>query len=338
MLNPFDAAGYTAAHLTETVNILPNQWGLINGMGLFRASGVSTTTVIVERQLGTLNLLPSVPRGGPATKANRQNKDMRAFVIPHIPHDDEILPGDIQDIREVGTEQSLMRLATVMTERQERMRQKHALTLEYMRMSALKGVLKDGSGTTIYDWHAEFGLSRAEFNFLLGTTTTDVDAICHSILRYVEENLEGEVASGVMCLVGTAFFDKLIGHPKIREAYMHYQNANGQVLREDMRRRFVHRGIVFQEYIASFTLSNGTTVEKALEPSDGIFFPLGTTDTFRTYFAPGNFLDTVNIPGAEIYMRQVTRQDQRAIDVLSESNPLPLVRRPKLIGRVFTGN
>ena len=92
MINPFDAGGYTLAEMTTAINILPNIYTRLGEMGLFRFEGVTQRSVIIEQAEGVLNLLPTVPLGGPATVANRDTRSMRSFTVPWIPHDDVITP------------------------------------------------------------------------------------------------------------------------------------------------------------------------------------------------------------------------------------------------------
>ncbi|RAI25529.1 major capsid protein, partial [Rhodoplanes serenus] len=87
--------------------------------------------------------------------------------------------------------------------------------------------------------------------------------------------------------------DKLISHAKVEEAYKYFSSTGAQPLREDTRRRFPFAGIVFEEYNATVTLSTGTT-ETLVPANEGIAFPLGTMDTFVTYGAPANLIETVN--------------------------------------------
>lgn len=77
ILNPFDAGGYSLAEMTEALNILPNVYTRLGQMGLFRFEGVTQRSVVIEQAEGVLNLLPSVPLGGPATVANRDVRAMR---------------------------------------------------------------------------------------------------------------------------------------------------------------------------------------------------------------------------------------------------------------------
>lgn len=339
MYNPFDAAGYTVAFMTEMMEIVPNNWGRITQLGLFEPKPVPTTTVIVERRNQVLNLLPTRPRGSRGTRGNRETRDMRSFVIPHIPHDDEILPEAVQNIRDFGSPSGLMTLERVMSDKLVTLRRKHAYTHEYMRLQALKGVLKDGDGVTLYNWFTEFGITKKTVDFVLGTSTTDIDAKVSEVLRHMEVNLLGESMTGAMALVSPTFFDKLTGHARIREAYMHFTNRPGaEPLREDVRRRFVHKGLVFEEYNATFQFPDNTT-EAAFTGATGIAFPRGTTETFYAHFGPANFIDTVNVaPEAETIVRQKMRDDWRGWDVFSESNPLPIVRRPGLLVELISSN
>ena len=150
--NPFDAGGYSLAEMTQAINILPNLYTRLGQLGLFRFEGVSQRSVIIEQIEGVLNLLPSVPLGGPATVGNREGRAMRSFALPWIPHDDVILPADIQGIPAIGAFDEADPLVAVMTRKLTLMRRKHTQTREYMEMNALRGIVKDGACTTLYNY------------------------------------------------------------------------------------------------------------------------------------------------------------------------------------------
>lgn len=335
--NPFDAGGYSLAEMTEAINLLPNVYTRLGQMGLFRFEGVTQRSVIIEQMEGVLNLLPTVPLGGPPTVANRDPRSMRSFTIPWIPHDDSITPQDVQGVRGFGVADAADPLATVMERKLVKMRSKHSQTREYMEVNALRGIVKDGAGITLYDYFGEFGLVQHSVDFLLGTAGTNVQAKCRELLRVIETELKGETMTGVLGLVSPGFFDKLIGHSKVEEAYKYYSSTGAQPLREDTRRRFPFAGIVFEEYNATVTLSTGAT-ETLLPANEGLAFPLGTLDTFVTYGAPANLIETVNTVGLPMYARQIARLDGSAIDVKTEASILPVNKRPGLAVRIFSSN
>ena len=190
--NPFDAGGYSLAEMTQAINILPNLYTRLGQIGLFRFEGVSQRSVIIEQYEGVLSLLPSVPLGGPATVGTREGRSMRCFALPWIPHDDVILPADIQGQPALGAFDAADPLVEVMNRKLLLMRRKHAQTREYMEMNALRGIVKDGAGTTLYNYFTEFGLAQISVDFVLGTAGTNVQGKVREVLRAIEDNLLGE--------------------------------------------------------------------------------------------------------------------------------------------------
>ena len=48
------------------------------------------------------------------------------------------------------------------------MRRKHAITLENLRVGAIKGQVLDADGSLIVDYFQEFGVTPAQFDFTFG--------------------------------------------------------------------------------------------------------------------------------------------------------------------------
>lgn len=334
--NPFDAGGYSLAEMTEAINILPNLYTRLGQLGLFQFEGVTQRSVIIEQYEGVLSLLPSVPWGAPSTVGGGGTRSMRSFALPHIPHDDAITAGDLQGQPALGSNEPEA-LASLMNRKLTLMRRKHAQTREYMEINALRGIVKDGAGTTLYNYFTEFGLTQLSVDFVLGTAGTNVQGKCRDVTRNIEDNLLGEAATSTLALVSPEFFDKLISHSKVEEAYKYFTSAGGNPLREDMRRSFPFAGILFEEYRGTVTLSTGTT-ERLIPAGEGVAFPLGTMDTFRTYGAPANLLETANTMGRELYARQLVEPKGRWIDIMTEANILPINKRPRLAIKLTTSN
>lgn len=333
--NPFDAGGYSLAEMTQAINILPNIYTRLGQMGLFEFEGVTQRSVIIESHKGILSLLPSVPWGAPATMGSAEGREMRSFALPHIPHDDAITVADIQGQPALGSDQP-DQLATVMTRKLTLMRRKHAATREYMEINALRGIVKDGAGRTLYNYFMEFGLAQIAVDFLLGTAGTDVGAKCRSATGQMEDELQGETMTTAHALCSPEFMDKLLGHAKVREAYTYYMSGQ-QPLRENVTRRFVFQGIVFEEYRGVVTLFGGAT-ERLIPAGEAVAFPIGTIDTFKTYGAPADLLETANTIGQPMYARQLLEPKGRWIDLMTQANILPLNKRPRLAIRLHSSN
>ena len=328
MQNPFTNPAFSMAALTAAINILPNRYGRIEELGLMPAKPVRQRQVIVEEMNGVLNLLPTLPPGAPGTVGARGKRTLRSFVIPHIPHDDVVLPEEVQGIRAFGSETETEAVAGVIARHLETMRNKHAITLEHQRMGALKGVILDADGSVLYDLFDEFDITPQTIAFDLGNAGTNVKSKCLATLAAIEDNLKGEFMSGVHCLCSPEFFAALTGHAKVEKAFENWQQ--GAILINDVRRGFTYAGITFEEYRGQATDPSGTT-RRFIAAGEAHAFPLGTVDTFGTYFAPADFNETVNTIGQTLYAKQEPRKFDRGTDLHSQSNPLPMCHRPGVL-------
>lgn len=342
ILDIFADAAFSATSLTAAINIVPNSYGRINELGLFVNEPIPTTTVAVQFSNGTLNLLPTRERGAPSSLGTPEKRSARQFSAFHIPHDDFVRADDVQNIiARTADDGTLEAVQSFVNRKQITMRRKHAITLEHMRMSALRGEILDNDGSSLLNLFNEFGVTQKSVDFILGTSTTDVKAKAREVVAYMEDNLEGEVMSGIHVLASPEWFEKFIGHAKVEEIFRYYDGANNP-LRQDVRRGFPFHGLTIEEYRGSATYlqEDGTYATRRFIPAgEAIAFPLGTSDLFRTYWAPADFIDTVNTFGEEIYVRTaVDLEFARWVKLHSQSNPLPMVKRPKLLVRLHTSN
>jgi hypothetical protein len=328
MNNPFHTPAFSMAALTAAINIIPNRFGRIEALGLFPDKPVRTRQILVEEQNGVLNLLPSMPPGSPGTVGRRGKRAMRSFVITHIPHDDVVLPEEVQGIRAFGSETEMETIASVMARHLQTMRNKHAITLEHLRMGALKGVILDADGSVIYDLFEEFGITPTAINFDLGNANANVKKKCADVLRHFEDNLKGEFMTGVHCLCSPEFYDALTDHVKVKDAFAYSQQR--AVLIDDMRAGFTFGGVTFEEYRGQATDVNGVT-RRFIAAGEAHAFPLGTIDTFSTYYAPADFNETANTLGQPLYAKQEPRKFERGTDLHTQSNPLPMCHRPGVL-------
>jgi hypothetical protein len=99
MNNPFENSAFDMTSLTASLNLLPNMYGKMESLKLFPQKSVRTRNIAIEERNGVLNLLPTQHPGAPGTVGTQGKRKMRSFSIPHIPHDDVILPEEVQGIR-----------------------------------------------------------------------------------------------------------------------------------------------------------------------------------------------------------------------------------------------
>lgn len=329
IMDIFNDDAFSMVELTQAINLVPNNYGRVGQLGLFRPRGITTTVVAVEYKQGVLNLLQTGLRGAPAPVNQGGKRSIKNFTVPHIPLEDTIKAEEIQNVRPFGTSS---RLATIMDKVNEKladMAAKHFITWEWLRVGALKGKVLDADGSTILDLFAEFNVTEKQVDFEFEIAAAgEVAAACREVLRHIEDNLAGEVMDYVHCLCSPEFFDGLVGHNDCREAY---NTQQGNVaMRDDLRRGFRFQGILFEEYRGQADDPQGTT-RKFIEENTARFFPVGTAETFIEYLAPADFEETVNTVGLALYARQEAGDFNRWRKLHTQSNHLPLCHRPAVL-------
>lgn len=335
-LNPFDNDAFSMRQLSAAINTLPNKYGRLGELGLFNEAGggVRTRSIMIEEYQGRLVLLRTKPLGDPGDEAKRGRRNVRSLTIPHIPLKDEILPDEYAGIRAFGTENEFDSLNSVMMRHLQQARDNYEITWEFLRWGALKGVILDADGTVLYNLYNEFDVAQKSIDFDLGNASNVVQTKCFELSRYMEENLMGEVMSGIRALVDPAFFDKLIAHPHVRKTWEGWQ-ASANMLGGDPRKSFTYGGITFEEHSGKASDREGN-VRRFIEAGEGHAFPVGTMQTFRTFYAPADFLETTNTLGIPLYAKQKVRDFERGLDMHFQSNPLPLCMRPRLLVRLYS--
>ena len=337
--------GASLVEWTDEILNLDNQYGLINGLGLFDAKGVSQTSIVFDKVNSTTTLLPQVSRrSGAATKG--VGRSMQTFSLPlgYFKHEDSIVGEDIQGYRKPGTAGDAETFADVRIEKLTDMRMQVDQTLEYMKMQAIKGVTKTPDGATLADMFTEFSVSQQTVAFALATSTTDVDGKIAELKRKMTSSLRtGGVISGIDLIVDDLFFDKLVSHPNIRAAYASYQNSGAQRLRDDMSQymswgvvdHFEHRGVRFMTYDAIFNLPDGTT-EAAVAANTGHAVPRGTRNLFKGFYGPTAKLAGAGAPGREMFAYEYADPRGNSWDLEVETAPLFVCTQPLVLVEATT--
>lgn len=218
----------------------------------------------------------------------------------------------------------------MVNERQMEIVNKFAITLEWLRNGALKGQVLDADGATvIYNWFTEFGISQKSVDFALTTEETNVAAKILEVKRHIEDNLKGDTMTRIRAFCSPEFWEALTSHPSVIDAYRYYQGVNNQ--RDDLRKGWEYQGVIFEEYRGQAEDAAGDT-HLFVPANEAIFFPEGTQNTFRTFVAPADFIETVNTMGLPLYSKLAIDKDlQRWVKIHAQSNPLPICMRPAVL-------
>lgn len=331
-LDIFNNDAFSTRELSDSINVIPNRYGRTAELNIFPAKSVRDPKVWIEYKNGVLNLLPTKERGAPGSVGKSGKRQGRSFDILHIPHDESVKADDVQGIRAFGSETELMGVMDLVNEKLVDARAKHDITLEHLRMGALKGVILDADGSTLLNLFTEFGITEKAVNFdFAGTGDPQLKSL--EVVRHMEDNLLGDVMTSARALCSPEFFDGLVSKTEVRRAWDNWQGQSN-MLGLDPRRGFMWQGILYEEYRGVATAlneDNTTTARKFIPAGEARFYPEGTMSSFATYFAPADFMETVNTPGQPFYAKTKVMDYDKGVEIHTQSNPLPMCLRPALL-------
>lgn len=316
----FDSDIFTLGSLTAAINEVTYVPSQIGGAGLFSAEGISTTSLVIEKDGDTLGLVESKPRGAPGTVVGANKRTGVSFQAAHLPTVATINADEVQNVRAFGTEDSEQAVQTVVNSRLATMARRIDMTHEWHRLGAIKGQVLDSDGTTVlYDLFTSFNMTQQTVGMALDTSTTDVQGKALDIHEKVEEALDGLSYTGITVRCGKTFWRKFIGHKAVKDAYERWQS--GAQLRADPRDGFMFGGIFWERY------RGGGTVKIA--DAEAYATPEGVLDLFITRFAPADYMDTVNTLGLPFYSSSHALDHNKGVELEAQSNPAHLCTRPK---------
>lgn len=343
--------------LSETINVIPNQWGLFNQLGIFDTELKSQKLIQVPRTVWDEGLIPDRNWDERNSASRGPSRQYLTAQIPHFPLDDYITPNDIDGKAAFDANALVTQLETVAATRARKMesiRRNHAATLEFARAQLITtgsvyapaGTLATTYGTTV-NWYNEFGVTRTSIAMPLNDDTSNPLEFIEPIIAGVQDGLQsGGIVDRILVVASPTFFNKLITHPYVTDAYKYFAQVQGQrilnsratanVLGLDSRyRTFDFGGILFIEYRGSFTDRNTGVTTPYIPVGEAYAFPQISTDAmFKTYFAPANRFDTINKTAQEAYFFEKMGEWQDKIEIMTESNFMNAVLRPQALVRI----
>lgn len=317
----FNNDAFSVVNLTNAIEHVPHQPQRLAQLGIFTEEGITTTSVSLESVGSTISLVPAASRGAPGKPMTNDKRTLRSMNVIHLPQRATIVADEVQNLRAFGAESEVETAQALMNRKLTKMRRDLDTTIEYQRMGAIKGQILDADGTTVLeDLYDAFGVSQTTHSLVLGTGTTKVAQKVIEAKRKMELALGGLMYTGLRALCSASFFDALTGHAAVEKAFDRWMN--GEFLRGDNRSGFFFAGVFWEEYRGNV---NGTPF---IEDGAAYLIPEGVADLFATYFAPADYMETVNTVGLAYYAKQEPMPFNKGIMVEAQSNPLSICTRP----------
>lgn len=322
--------------LTEPLISIPNRFGLVGSLGIFREQSVSHNTVQFESKGGTITVVKDQYRGGKNYTNSATPSKIHSYILTHHPLSDSLTAAELVDQRRFGTVDQAETVEQKVQEKLEDISVSHDMTLEIARIHTLvTGTQYAPNGTVSANFYTDFGATRKDVNLTLNSTSgTIVREKTQEVLDHMRKNiLDGETVRGGIALVSPELFDKLVKQAGIVDAWKYAQmlpqiNQNGFTGGTGYQ-EYTFNGIRFIRYDESV---DGVSVIPA---NEGIVIPNGTRNMFQTYFGPAQRIGYVNTLGERRYVWSRMNEDETEVNLTSESNFANLIRRPAAVVRIL---
>ena len=328
------ADSFKTTDFTAAINEEENQFGFVNGQGLFESTGTTEKAIVFDKNTHNITLLPQVNRGSHSQTTGKE-RAVETFSLPlaYFKHLDTLTAEDILGWRAPGTTDKET-VARAAAEKTTDMRLLGDQMKEYLKLQAMKGIFKTPDGTTVANMFTEFSQTQSTLSLDLDNSATDVNAKISELKRLVKAGLKSSTMTGVDVYLDEETFDMLTSHQSIR-SYYNFDGAS-RILRDETAQYmqwgvmevFEHKGVRFFCYNPTFNLPTGST-EDFLASKTGIAIPRGARGLFRGYNGPTNKLSQVGAPGQEMYLRTYLDPRDDYVEFELEMAPLYFCTQPK---------
>jgi hypothetical protein len=335
ILDVLNGDAFSFTNMSRSIEVLPYKPNRITRLGLFNDTPISTLTAMIERRDGVLSLIPPTPRGTMSAPVGTEKAKVRSFVVPHFQRPDGINADALSGARKFGTTDQTESVAEFLARRMLRHKNDLELTMESLKLGALKGVITYADSTTL-NLFTEFGLTQEPTVFFdLVNASPAAGALrekCDDVSRRMAEVLGAGSFEYIHAFCGSGFMKKLVKHKDIIESAKADSVARAVLLasaapdtRTKQGKQIAIGDIIFEEYVG-FSGGNPAVGAEACH-----MFPVGVPNLFDEYIAPADYVETVNTLGQRFYAKQERMRFDLGIELHVQSNVLPLCNRPEVL-------
>jgi len=328
--------------MVSAINRIPYQPRLIQALNIFQDTPTNTITPLIERRLGTRQLIDGEPFGvrkHTYDTPNREGKPCRTYSINTS---SKVMKHDTVGMRRFGTTEVDSVAATV-ADRLEWMRHDAIeSTIESWRMQCLLGSITNTTGQVLANWYNFFGITPTTENFSVASMTgpTSVMRFCKRIKDRINDALQGIPSTGFVCILGDTAWELLLSVPEIAEAYR-YRNVGDQAYSVAftvntfgtphpdqttinwgaLAQVFTYAGITFFNYRASVDFP----------ASRAVFFPMGVRDMFQSILSPSSLYSEAGAFGQPFYAHSWVDPDDSGMNIYVETQRIEACVLPEAV-------
>jgi hypothetical protein len=319
-MSPF-TTGFGLEELTQSIIARPYTPTLLGDLGIFEAESLATNSVTLETDGRTVGLVDIRPRNAPAQVVEAVNKrKLQSFVIPHLPQRATVMADEVLNVREFGSTNQLRTVESVINKRLQRMREQIDYTMESHRLQAVLGNYYSATGalTSLY---TEMGVKKKSIAIDLTSNSLELEVEMMRIHEAMEAALDGIPYTGIQIIYGATKWKQLIACPSIKATMQNWAAAVN--LGRDPRTPMTYGDAQHVRY-------RGSNLVKV--PDDKAYaIPLGVAGQFKHFFAPANYMETVNTMAQPYYAKSEILEFGKGMQIEAQTNVLTLNTLPAAV-------
>lgn len=344
-LDIFRNDGFTPIALQRVVDNEPFVPQMLGQLGLFDPEPLEgTDKVMLYEEDGNIRMVPITQRGEPDSVQKRDVGRLRVLETLRLAKQDSLRAGELWKTTATALPESIrLRNATdLISKRLAKLHSDLEATKELHRFGAIQGKILDVDGSVAVNFFTEYGIAdptAIDINF--GTTTED------QLQMFIQENFEQPMVESlnnralpgvrIVALAGNGLWGKLMRHPAVREIWKAQQTGRAIAMQVNpLAKSNLWESIWFAgiEWVHWRGMTGG---QMAVPTNQAILFPVGATDVFKVFWAPGETLHDVDKPGKSEYPYiQPDTRDQMPefVDIFLRSYPLYACIYPQCLMRM----
>ncbi|MGX9991606.1 major capsid protein [Rhizobium sp. Z1P35] len=331
--NPYDRVELTTAvNLAEYIPHELEQWLPWN------AEGVTTRSVFIEVEAdGSLSILDEAnPKSGKKGYVDNDARNGFTVRIPYYPQYDALIAEATQGVRAFGSANEAQSYLIELSKKVEKMKNRNALTREFIRAGALQGIIYKKDGSVSQNLHTLAGTTALTAGIDLTDPATDVIGDLIDAVELVEDKLGAYqgLATSYMLIAGKNIHKKFARHKSVQEAFKLWSATGavgnqGSAARDDVRAGFP---ITTNVNLVSYSKGKiGSTY--FLDPDKALLCPV-ISGLYQTRYAPGTGKDVVNTIGIPEYSKIETLPFDKGDELEMEMAVVSYLERPEAICQI----
>ena len=325
--------------MNELLKLLIAQWGIVEACEMINQivmpnetlgnrffqnrEGKYSDNIVIPIMRGNTIIMEAIPSGAPRPDSSDESIHKLDVELKRFADTKTISVKDIRHLMSFDDpDKQAEAFATIIGRKAGLIKNKFTVTKEYMRLGAMAGVVKDGSGKTLFTFKDE-SVSALDIS-----SSTNPEAVFE---EYEDDLVHefGYVPDYEMMVDRTLF-----------NGIWQYAEDKGQTKRDGVAKKVKDNGITCIDY-------NGTIIRpvtnaypdkfgntrKFFENGKGILVPIGT-DAFQEFYTHAEHVDAMNGAPEEYFAKVKEKEDGSGVDLIGESVCIPINTRPYSVREV----